>query len=150
MKIRKMRTNHFKNPIGYDFSYLSFSWIAESDGTCQVSSRVEVSESPEFDVLISDSGWQMLNSLNYIPRDFQGKPLELKAFTRYYWRVSVKADNGDEAVSKTAYFETAKEGEGWKGTWICAPFEEHPVFTKRFLAKKGQKARICICGVGLY
>ncbi len=150
MKIRKMRTNHFVNPVGYDVSKLSLSWVAQSNGTRQEASHVEVSESSGFETLISDSGWKILDNLNYIPLDFAGKQLKLKPLTRYYWRVSVKADNGDGAVSETAYFETAKEGLPWKGKWICAPFPEHPVFSGTFKAKTGQKARICICGVGLY
>lgn len=150
MKIKKMRTNHFINPIGYNISNLSLSWVVESSGTRQEASRVEISESSKFETLISDSGWQVLDSLNYVPEDLEGGQLRLKPLTRYYWRVSVKADNGDEKVSETAYFETAKEGLQWKGKWICAPFEEHPVFAGKFRAKRGQKTRIYICGVGLY
>lgn len=150
MKIEKLRTNHLGNPIGYDLSEISLSWTAKSSGKKQEASRIRVAEDKEFLRLVSDSGYRKLDSLGHIPVDKEGLPLKLKPFTRYYWDVSVRADDGDEGVSETAYFETGRCGKPWTGKWITAPFEEHPVFRGTFQAEKGKKARICLCAAGLY
>ena len=142
MKIEKLRTNHLGNPIGYDLSEISLSWTAKSSGKKQEASRIRVAEDKEFLRLVSDSGYRKLDSLGHIPVDKEGLPLKLKPFTRYYWDVSVRADDGDEGVSETAYFETGRCGKPWTGKWITAPFEEHPVFRGTFQAEKGKKARI--------
>lgn len=150
MEIIKLRTNHLENPIGYNLERFSLSWIVKCEGTYQKASRVEVSESEQFETLISDSGWKRLDNLSYIPLDEKGDFLKLKPMTRYYWRVSVKSDNEEEATSCTAFFETAKNGIEWDAKWICAPFSEHPIFRGRFFAHSGQKIRLYMCGVGLY
>lgn len=144
MKINFLRVNHIENPVGYDFSKLSLSWISESTAKWQESTRIEIADTPSFAGLLFDSGWKKLDSLGYSP------DLKLEPYTRYYWRVSVKADNGDFGVSETAYFETAKMQEPWFARWITAPTVEHPVFRTTFMASKGEYARIYICGLGLY
>lgn len=150
MKIKKMRVNHLCSPIGYDYTNLSLSWIAESSGKRQKESRVQVAEDDKFLALVSDSGWRRLDSLDYRPSALDGGCIRLKPFTRYYWNVSVRADNGEEGSSDTAYFETAKCREPWQADWITAPFLESPVFRGTFRAQTGQAVRICMCAVGLY
>ena len=48
MKIRRLRANHYKNPMGYDLSDLSLSWVAESDqAKRQKNARVRIATSPD-------------------------------------------------------------------------------------------------------
>ena len=79
MEIIKLRTNHLENPIGYNLERFSLSWIVKCEGTYQKASRVEVSESEQFETLISDSGWKRLDNLSYIPLDEKGDFFEFKA-----------------------------------------------------------------------
>lgn len=153
MRINRLRANHFNNPIGFDLTDLSLSWVAESEGVKQKESRVEIALDTAFSDIVFDSGWKVLNNLDFNPlsgKRTEGEELILEAHTRYYWRVSVKAVNEDEGVSDIAFFETGKRQRAWEADWITAPFEEHPIFVHTFSAKKGQKARIYLTAVGLY
>ncbi len=147
MKIEKLRTNHIENPIGFYLGQPSLSWIVtEAKGTKMDYSRVEISEYLDFSECLVDTGRiKGLSSLDFHP------VLRLKLGTRYYWRVTVWDNEGDYAVSDTAFFETAAELDGAK--WICAPFskEIHPLFRREFNIKKAVvKARLLISGLGLY
>lgn len=148
VKIARMRTNRIETPLGY---YLGrgprFSWVTEGTGN-QESARVEVSLLPDFSQLFFDSGRQKdIDSLCYRPK------LSLKPRTRYYWRVTVWADNGDHASSEAAWFETGKMDEPWKAQWITPEFDHHihPVIFQDFsIGGTVKSARLYACGLGLY
>lgn len=147
MKIEKLRTNHIENPIGFYIGEPSLSWIVTgAKGTKTSCSRVEISEYPDFSMCLIDTGRvKGLSSLDYHPE------LRLRPGTRYYWRVSVWDNEGDYAVSDTAFFETAAELNG--AEWICAPFSQkiHPLFRREFSINITMvKARLVISGLGLY
>ena len=62
-------------------------------------------------------------------------------------------DNGEHAVSDTAWFETARMKESWEGKWIgCSKLKDtNPVLIKEFTTDKAyKKSRIYITGLGLY
>ena len=69
------------------------------------------------------------------------------------WRVEVTGEDGEQAVSAPAPFDTGKMDEPWAAKWIGMREEDgfHPVFEKSF-ALKGTpvRARLYITGVGLY
>jgi len=57
MRITAMKTNHLREPLGFELSAISFSW--KVDGTSSrraVASRVEVAGDEEFKSLLHDSG----------------------------------------------------------------------------------------------
>lgn len=147
MKITRMKTNHLSNPLGYRMERPTFSWVAESDACRQKWARVEIAADPSFQQILHDSGeCASIRGRGYTP-DF-----DLKPSTRYYWRVTVMADNGDTATSEPAWFETALAPENWKAVWITPNFdkEKSPVFQKTFCAASATDARLSICGLGIY
>lgn len=149
MKIVNLRVNHLENPLGFSLEKPAFSWITtETDGSYQDAARLEIALDEEFKEIIHDSGRRAdINSLAYQP------DITLSPRTRYYWRVSIWADNGDHGISDIAWFETAKINEAWDAKWITSPFDKeiHPLLYKAFAVQgKIKKARIHATGLGVY
>jgi alpha-L-rhamnosidase len=151
MKISKMKTNHLVNPLGYALDPPFVSWVAEgTEAKKQTAARVLVKKgaSPEAETVVFDSGYvQDISSLGY------GLPITPEPCTQYFWKVFVRADNGDEAESGWAFFETAKMRSPWTARWIRADLEKevHPYLRKTFTIPGAiQWARCYICGLGLY
>lgn len=144
------------DPVGFDLGTPRASWVVEdTQGTCQKAARIEVSCDKEFRELIWDSGMGNISSLG------TEIGIELKPYRRYYWRVTVIADNGESAVSSINFFETAKLDEPWKAEWITVPKElttENPVFETSFIYENERASqpessgsvRLYVCGLGLY
>ena len=65
MKINFLRVNHIQNPVGYDFSRLSLSWISECGAKKRENTRVQIASDLRFEKLVFDSGWKKLDSLGY-------------------------------------------------------------------------------------
>lgn len=132
MIISHLRTNHLENPLGFYMERPVFSWVvSESTGKKQAAAQIRVGLDPNLDSLIFDSGRQTgISSLGY-PADIQLMP-----GTRYYWNVTVWAENGDTGTSETHWFETGKMDEPWRSAWIKAPFDReiHPLFHKKLYA----------------
>ena len=76
----------------------------------------------------------------------------LKPYTRYWYSIAVRSDQGEEALSQPCFFETGKLGEPWKGQWLgLEDGDTHPEFQKTFtLPEKPRSARLYICGLGLF
>ena len=149
MIIRSLRTNHLENPMGFMMDKPYFTWTAESaTGKKQSAARIEVSLTDSFETLAFDSGLREdISSLGFEPE------LALQPRTRYYWRVTVVADDGDTATSAPAWFETGKQGEPWQAKWIAAPFDRdvHPILGRTFtLTEKPVRARAYAIGLGVY
>ena len=149
MKIINLKTNHITNPLGFDLGKPSFSFItSETTAKKQLAAQIQVALDEAFVEIIFDSGKsEEIDSLAF------ELPIELKVRTRYYWRVTVWADNGDVATSEAAWFETAKMEEPWIGKWITPDLDNKilPILSKEFKLEKSIKsARIYICGLGLY
>lgn len=151
MKISHLRTNHITNPLGFELDQVSLSWVTEkgeSASISQTAAQVEISLDESFEELLFDSGkCSEIDSLGYIPS------IELKPRTRYYWRVTVWGDAGDQVTSEPAWFETAKMDELWQGQWIAPDLDKeiHPLMRKTFhLSRDVVSARIYLSGVGLY
>lgn len=149
MKITKLKTNHIINPLGFDLGKPSLSFITcDTTASRQEAAQIQVALDEKFSEIIFDSGKSIeIDSLAY------ELSIELKARTRYYWRVTVWADNGETETSDTAWFETAKMEEPWTGKWITPAFNNkiHPILTKEFKLEKPIKtARAYVSGLGLY
>jgi len=149
MRITNLKVNRITNPLGFDLGKPRFSFITcDTEAKNQVAARIEVALDINFDDLVFDSGKdEEIDSLAF------ELPIELKPYTRYYWRVTVCADNGEAATSEVQWFETAKLHEAWSAKWITPAFDKeiHPVITKEFsVSKEVISARAYACGLGLY
>ena len=139
------------NPMGFEFDRLSLSWVTESGESpsiYQSAARVEIAADSGFETILFDSGKSReIVSLAYQP------DIKLKPRTRYYWRVTIWGEAGDEVTSESAWFETAKIDEPWEGKWISPELDKeiHPLIRKNFSVPGDiESARAYICGVGLY
>ena len=113
MKITNIRINGIVNPVGFSFDRISCSWcVVGTESKKQSFARIEVSKNDDF------------SELTYVKegKDLcqQGEVLlfALEPRTRYYYRIQVTGDQGDTAVSETAYWETGKMSEKWEADWI--------------------------------
>ena len=152
MRIMDMKTNRITNPLGFDLGkpHLSFV-VCDTTAIKQVAAQILVALDKEFTQIVFDSGKsEDIDSLAF------ELPIELEPRTRYYWRVTVWADNGEVATSEAAWFETAKLDEPWTGKWITPELDcsIHPILSKEFNidipAESIKIVRAYICGLGLY
>lgn len=148
MRITHLRVNHLENPLGYDLGIPSFSWqVKDTISKKQEAAQLWIAADQKFQQICYDSGKGPLNSLG------ERAAFRMTPCARYYWKVQVWGDQGDTAVSDTAWFELGRCKEGIVGCkWITADFgNQHPLFRKRFRVEKPlQKARLYLCGLGLY
>lgn len=148
MKLSHLKTNHLENPIGYRMTRPVFTWLAESSGQKQSWARIEIAADQTFSRILYDSGRRTDMACTGFQPEFDPVPR-----TRYFWRVTVAADNGDTASSSPAWFETALPADGWTARWITPSFDKelHPVFQKSFeLPEDVASARAYACGLGIY
>lgn len=113
MIIRKLRTNHIENPVGFAMDQITLSYIAESDfGVCQKAARIRVATDVGMKHVVYDSG--MSTEIDSIAFSLPFKP---EPATRYYWDVTIEIEAGCE----TAAGGTCKEADG---SGICGTTEE--------------------------
>lgn len=147
MKIVDVRINGMKRPMGYAFSEVTISWkVIEAVGKKQKKAKIIIASDLEMkDTIATIEG--ELKSYG------QQVELELQPRTSYYVKTIVTADSGEVAESEVASFDTGKMDEPWQGKWIGMAKEDsfHPLFRKAFVTKKEvNRARLYVCGVGLY
>ncbi len=149
MKIVHLRVNHLKNPLGYDFPYLILSWkIIEAEAEFSDQVQVMISEKDDMSKPVYDSG--MMNDFRQCQINAD---MKLKPRTRYFWRVSVRNQNGESAESQISWFETAKREEAWEAHFIGTEEDKQkmPVLYRDFQIESALKrARLYIFGAGLY
>lgn len=148
MKITHLKTNHLVNPLGYDLGRPSISYVvSEARGKRQANAQVLVAADEDFAEVIYDSGKnELINSTGFF------LPVLLKPYTRYFWKVRVWDETGDNAESETAWFETGKDGE-WRAKWIApdVPKEwQMVVYTDITIDKPIAWARAYLVGLGVY
>ena len=127
---------------------LRCAWkVTETVARRQALAVVEIARDGDFSLILYKKEGTDLNQaaevLTFVPQPR----------TRYYLRVTVKADSGETAVSDTAYFETGKMDEPWTGQWIAMEEADtfHPVFSRDFSpAKRVAGARLYVTGLGLF
>lgn len=99
MKITNLRTNHIKNPFGFDLEEVILSFITtDTEAKKQIAAQIKVSLDIDFKNIIFDTDKR--NDINSI---YFKLPIKLNPRTRYYWNVTVWADNGDVATSEIAW-----------------------------------------------
>lgn len=159
MQIYDCKVNHLTNPLGFRMTRTVFSWkVKDAQGKHQTEARIQIAADEKMTEILNDTGWSA--SLDSLASKVE---VELEPVTRYYWTVSVRSDASvkndagelvpEKAVSPVQWFETGKREQPWTGKWITCNNEEprHPIFEKKInLAKEVEKARLYICGLGLY
>jgi len=150
MKISSCKTNHITNPLGYGMEQTVISWITEDTSSKkQLAAQVIAAKDAGLHDIIYDSGKN--TELSSLAVEL---PIELEPYARYYWRVKVWGDAGDEAESDLNWFETGKRNEQWQGKWITPIWDDkdlHPYIRKSFtICNKVKSARVYITGMGLY
>ncbi len=148
MRIKNVKINGITNPIGYLFDYISCSWeVVDTESKSLVDSAIEVCEKPDFEEIayfITANDLKQSGTILKFP---------LKPCTRYYVRVIVKGNNGDEALSDVHFFETGKMKDSWSAKWIATELEDkfHPIMSKTItIDRELAKARWYITGVGVF
>lgn len=149
MKIYDLKVNHIYNPVGFKMDDVVFSWkVKNAIGTKQKNAQLIIARDQQLNEVIYDSGFRKdIDSLAF------SVDINLTPRTRYYWQVTVESNGGDKATSDIQFFETGKMNEPWHGKWIsCSNNSERlPIFKKAIrLNEKVNKARLYICGLGLY
>lgn len=147
MKIVDVLINGIRAPIGYALSAATISWkVVNCTGVQQKNAEITVALDHKMQQIVTCLEGNLDNC---------GTALDLPLSQRstYYVKVRVTADNGESAESEVASFETGKLSEPWSAHWIGTAAEDgfHPVFEKMLkLREKPVKARLYICGLGLY
>lgn len=120
--VKNLKTDNLVNPIGIDSKNPVFSWNVantEKRAVMQTAYRIYVAESEknlDDGILVWDSGVCNSEETAYI--SYNGE--ELRASSRYFWKVSSFDNYGSEAVSDVAFFETGLMDEGWSDAkWIA-------------------------------
>ncbi|NLL42206.1 MAG: family 78 glycoside hydrolase catalytic domain [Firmicutes bacterium] len=144
MRITGLSCDYMENPVGFDFARPLLGWIVEAGGHNRKQSayQLQVALDEDFSELVHDSGIVKSEESNAIPL-----AISLRPCTRYYWRVRVWAENGEDASSEAAYFETARFDTPWQAKWIGGGEQLRRSFT---LTKPLKRARLYASGVGLY
>ncbi|MDE6202112.1 MAG: family 78 glycoside hydrolase catalytic domain, partial [Lachnospiraceae bacterium] len=149
MKITGLQTNHLTNPLGYDIRTPRVSFqVTDTEAKKAEAVRILAALDEDFEEIVYDSGKS--SGIQTIGTDLN---IQLRPRTRYYWKAEVWGDNGEHAISDTAWFETAKMEEPWEGKWIGTTKlkDINPMLVKEFTTEKAyKKARIYVTGLGLY
>lgn len=153
-----LKCEHLENPIGIDETRPRFTWQVQSEqqGFLQEGFQLAVGTTRQEVASGEGNVWQTgtVNS-SIIPAVYNGP--ELQPFTRYFWSVRVKEQNGNWSDwSEAAFFETGMMDQAnWKGKWITDTHDYNlkpaPWFRKEFNAEKEiESARAYIAVAGLY
>lgn len=97
------------NPVGFAMDFITVSFKADDagHGACSIkAAQILVAEDEGFREIVYDSG--MSEAVDSIAHRV---PLVCRPAARYYWKVKAVADNGSEAESGTAFFETCAAKE---------------------------------------
>lgn len=146
MRIFEMMANRVVEPMGFEFKPLRLSWkVDETAAKKQTAAQIVIGTCPCLSEPIYDSGKREdIDSLCFVPE------LELKPRTRYFWKVTVWADNGDVAEGKS-WFETGKMDEAWSAKFITSDIRENMYAVKTVAVDKPVKsARIYATALGVY
>ncbi len=147
MRIRHLRINGIRNPIGYDFEKAALTFhVEEVSEDVSAVFTAEVSTDKDFT--------QIVYSAYADPLAETGLEFRREACTRYYVRVKALINEEKTVFSdEEAFFETGMMGQTFQAEWITTSEDiaNHPVFFHEFTSeKKPFAARLYICGLGLY
>lgn len=146
MELYAIKVNGWENPLGFDYGVPQCSWkVRGNTGARQEWTRILVG----LDKGLQTAVFQKEGRLNSA-----GESLDfpLEPYTRYWYSIAVRSDQGEEAVSQPCFFETGKLDAPWEGKWIgVEQGDTHPEFQTSFsLTEKPRSARLYLCGLGLF
>lgn len=144
--IRDIRINGVAKPEGFGLENPAVSWkVDQTESTEQRKSRIRLCSSEKGTLC-----WEKEGTLDPLGEKIE---CELKPRTDYHLCITVWGNRGDQAEGEMD-FCTGKMGEPWQAEWIGTRSEDHfhPVFEKRFSARKNEirDAKLYICGLGLF
>ena len=156
-QIVDLRTDHLENPIGVDNPAPRLSWVIDSDR--------KGFKQDAYQIIVDTNSGNVANSRDGIwdsgmtQSDAQlivYNGADLTPHTRYYWKVIVYDNEGNDIASPVHSFETGLMGEhNWQGNWISdgrdIRYKPASYFRKKFDSKKEIKsARVYLAAAGLY
>ena len=157
LKVESLKTEHLVSPLGVDKSNPRLSWrmVSANEGAAQNSFRLLVGcdslKVSQGSGDVWDSGKQQSSQMSV---RYGGEALQPR--TRYYWQVAITDEQGVEAKSEVASFETGKMSlDAWVGNWISdnkgVEHSPAPYFRKKFsVGKQVKQARLYVAVAGLY
>jgi alpha-L-rhamnosidase len=160
LQVHDLKVEYFENPVGIDDTNPRLSWKMNSEqrNTMQTAYRVQVSTDKDFTK--PDITWDTgkVDADQSIHLHYTGDELESRQ--RYYWRVQVWDNHGQQSGwSETAFWEMGLLNPGdWQAEWIEPGFMEDstkpqpsPMLRREFdLVGEIQSARAYVTGHGLY
>jgi len=161
LTVDRLRCEYRENPLGIDAGRPRLGWILLSDrrNTVQAAYHIQVAASREAltaaSKLVWDSG--VVESDCCIWMGYEGP--KLASFQRYWWRVKVRDNHGEESDwSRAAWWEMGiLSPREWTADWISPDLKEKeednpcPMLRKEFdLNGKINSARAYVTSLGLY
>lgn len=156
MRIKDVRVEYRKDPIGMDVKEPRFSWKMESDekDTMQSAFRIQVMKRDnvtDSEVTVWDSGKK--ESDQSVLAEYAGE--ELLPEIAYCCCVTVWDNHGNAAEGEVSFETGLMNPEKMEAQWITHDFGEEekacPVFFRKFSTeKKIKRARIYATALGLY
>ena len=156
--VKDLTVDHKTNPVGIANSKPEFSWKINSTekNLLQTSYHIQVAKNEKFSS--SDIIWQSgkISSDESILQAYKGP--DLKSGQRYFWRVKIWDNKGEETKwSDVAFWEMGLLSKTeWKAKWIemqgdTLRYSPSPHFRKEFtLNKTVVNARIYVTSHGFY
>jgi alpha-L-rhamnosidase len=142
LTIQKLLVDYAENPINIDNTNPRFSWVIYSGKRNKSQSAYHILVAPDKEKLkvgeadIWDSG--KIHSSETIQHEFSGKVLEPNR--KYFWKVIVWDEKGEEYESPVAVFETAfLHQSDWQANWIGAGPVKQPLPEKGFFSDKKEQ-----------
>lgn len=155
LKVKDLRCEYQKNPVGIDVLNPRISWKLESDArnVMQHTYQIQVADDEQFSEVLWDSDPVTSEQSNQIVLEGLG----LASRKRYYYRVKVTDQRESESDwSETNFFEMGLlDVSEWEADWISGTDELNgepcPELERNFsIDGKVKKARIYATALGLY
>ncbi len=147
MLLDSLRVNQVENPLGYDFSDLSLSWVISIEDKELKILSTEIKITSGDANLYCEKKVGTTNNLDYKVN------IDLKPRTKYQWSVALFLSDG-RVVTETSSFETGKMNEVWSGKWIASTLEKdiQPIFKNTFTVENlaDLDSRLYMCALGVY
>jgi alpha-L-rhamnosidase len=116
-----LRTNALANPLGIDTPQPTFSWQSDAKMPNWMQSAYEVLVATDSSNLLPSKAdaWDSGRVKSSESLDIAYAGAQIKSQQRYFWRVVVWDDNGNQTESAPAWFETGlMRPSDWKAEWI--------------------------------
>jgi alpha-L-rhamnosidase len=151
-KIKNLRVEYLKNPVGIDTPSPCFSWELESNSSGVKQEFYEISVQS---YTYSSTVWKSGKIASDRSTGIVCKNLNLSPSTQYIWQVKVWSNKG-EVISSASNFETGLMQSGWSDAkWLKISEDSAsggiPMFRAKIsISKTIKSARIYSSALGIY